>query len=52
MSSSAEVYLSHLVTEMTIIADNAQLTFGSLTAQQLNWRPSTEFGASGSASIT
>ena len=40
MSSNTEV--SHLVTEMTIIADNTQLTFGNLTAQQLNWKPSTE----------
>ena len=42
MSSHNEVDLLHLLTEMTTIADNAQLTFGNLTAQQLNWKPSTE----------
>ena len=42
MSSNTEVDLLHLVTEMTTIADNAQLTFGNLTAQQLNWKPSPE----------
>jgi Na+-translocating ferredoxin:NAD+ oxidoreductase RnfD subunit len=42
MSSNTEVYLLNLVTEMTSIADNAQLTFGNLTAAQLNWKPSTD----------
>ena len=39
-SSNSEV--SQLVTEMTTIADKAQLTFGKLSAQQLNWKPGTE----------
>ena len=42
MSSNTEVDLLQLVTEMTTIADGALLTFGNLTAQQLNWKPSTD----------
>jgi hypothetical protein len=42
VSSNTEVDLLHLVTDLTTIADDAQLTFGNLTAQQLNWKPSTE----------
>ena len=42
MSSNTEVNLSHLVSEMTTIADNAHLSFGNLSAHQLNWKPSAE----------
>ena len=42
MSSNTQVDLIHLVSEMTTIADHAQLTFGNLSARQLNWKPSNE----------
>ena len=42
MSSNTEVDLRGLITEMTVIADNALLTFGNLTASQLDWKPSAE----------
>src|SRR5256885_6283070 len=42
MSGNTEVNLSRLASELTIITDQAQFKFGSLTARQLNWKPSAE----------
>ncbi len=42
MNSNSQVSISHLLFKMTVIANNAQFTFGDLTGQQLNWKPSPD----------
>ena len=41
-SDNARSNSSNLIAEAKAIADNAQTTFGSLTAQQINWKPSAD----------
>ena len=42
MGGDIEADLLHLVAEMTTISDDARQSFGNLTAQQLNWKPSND----------
>src|SRR5687768_7268766 len=42
MRSNTDVALTPLVNEMTSLAEDAEITFGDLTAQQLNWKPTPD----------